>query len=153
MKKWPRLTETAPFPVESFDRCQLCGRTVDDTVKIGFWQECDERDRPISDAVILVCKDPACHHAIEKHPRLYIEADYFGSITGGPGWWQIICDDCDYRRGTRCTHPDLKANGGEGLKVKMSGPSGFICGRPGGCQRMRPSAYQCTGKKVGGEGA
>lgn len=151
VRYWPRLTETAPFPVPEGDflRCQLCGTVVDDRVKTSFWQECDTNDKPEPGRVVLVCDSPKCLKIIEEHPRLYIETRGLRGSEGGPGWWMLLCDNCDFRKGVSCSHPDLKANGGPGLAVKHDGWTGWVCGK-GGCKSFGPTAYHCTGKLVKG---
>jgi hypothetical protein len=141
-----RLTNSALALVD-FQHCQLCGRERE-TVLLTLWQQCDDHDKP-EDRFLLTCRDGACEKRINDHPRLYIEVSV---QDGAPGRWRLICDDCDHRQGFRCLHPDLRANGGPGLTVKHSGPTGYVCGT-GGCRRVGPTAFQCVGKRVGGQPA
>lgn len=139
-KYWDRLHE---------DRllfCRLCGTECD---PIQLWRECDEHDRPIPgpEAIISVCGERECQLVINRHPRLYVREE-----TGAPGHFPTLCGDCRHRAGLKCTHPDLRENGGAGLLVKLSTgmpPGVIICRRgPGGCSRPPQRAYDCAGREV-----
>ena len=144
MESMPRLTEDAGVALERLDRCQLCGRQDDDVVTFVLWQECDVRDKP-ENRWLVTCRDGPCNQRVVDHPRLYVQQ---GWLDGAPGRWVLLCNDCELRQAVRCLHPDLKDNGGSGLLVKCEARSGFICGK-GGCHKMQPVAWECTGKKKG----
>jgi hypothetical protein len=53
----PRLTEEAQYPLDRFDRCQLCGRIYTEVCSLHMWYECDENDQPESPPrVLLICR-------------------------------------------------------------------------------------------------
>jgi hypothetical protein len=116
----PRLSEMLTGP-KSPTSCQSCGLQllIDDGDQFARWMEHDEQDRPEPIAVVL-CKK-CSDMLIEPHPRLYREMDEHEPLPG----CMPICVNCPYRDGTRCTHPDLIANGGQGLKVTMPKPTTF----------------------------
>jgi hypothetical protein len=64
----------------------------------------------------------------------------------------LVCGDCPYRDGVTCKHPDLKANGGPGLEVKigtfpaMDIHVSFTDGS-GGWLRSNKPITRCMGKK------
>lgn len=138
----PRLTALHPEwrTFDDLHRCHLCGTTsAVDGLGHRFFRECDEHDRPIAgaDALLCVCASKACHKRVTDHPRLYDDEPHT------PGH-MLFCGPCAYRRGVECTHPDLRANGGAGLMIRMSGTFGYACGR-GGCRRLTPTPFECTG--------
>ena len=143
-----RLTESLKFPLDTFLRCQICGRESKEIVEFCMMWECDDQDKPEPGNVIVVCKQKPCKKVIDDHPRLYHELPWG---PGAPGHFMLLCGDCPSRSGTGCTHKDLKANGGEGLEVRLGGLAAFnvtICG-PGGCRKPAPSAVWCGGKPGG----
>lgn len=110
---WPKLSETLTGPREP-GKCQSCGNEG-----TRWWEECDESDRPTKVLVILCT--PCEKKLIKPHPRLYC-------LTWTPCPWpgaMAICQNCTQRDGLRCTHPDLKANGGAGLLLQI--PKGSPC--------------------------
>ncbi len=75
------------------------------------WQEHDGRDQSEHIAVMLCTRCSA--RLIDPHPRLY---NRIPPNAPFPGVMEL-CVACRFRDGVRCTHPDLKANGGAGLMV------------------------------------
>lgn len=116
--------------------CNICGKEDDH----GVFRECDENDEPLPGAehVLIACRDCESSH-VDTHPRLYVGASE-------PGLWWWLCDPCQWRDGVRCGHPDLKANGGPGLRVSTDGSRGFVCG-DGWCQPVGPRPVSCVGRK------
>lgn len=116
-----RLTETRHRVGAAMLRCNVCGQGG----PLRVYQECDERDKPIPGALLYVGTDHrACVKAVNRHPRLYLDA------RAEPGTFGI-CGHCIERDGSRCMHPKLLANGGPppGLRVTMGhGEQGFLCG-------------------------
>jgi hypothetical protein len=113
------------------------------------WREHDERDAPIAGAAAVVLlgssKDhDACHEVLKRHPRLY------APDMGSPGSFPVLCGPCDHRRGAGCAHPDLKANGGAGLRVVANAPFGrmILCTRESGCLTPPKVAVTCDGQAV-----
>jgi len=131
--------------IASFQECQLCGFRNDDICYFRMWRECDDADQPIPDKILITCKEGRCFQMIEDDPRLFLEIPW---SQGGPGKFILLCGDCPHRQGFGCTHPKLKANGGDGLEVKFTPTpwsSAFICG-DGGCHRPPgPPATFCEG--------
>lgn len=112
---YPRLTETAPYPLDRFDRCQLCGKIYTDVCSLRMWYECDDNDVPEQPPrVLVICRaeDSICLVQLEAHPRAYLLVPWRG---GAAGHLQMLCGPCTYRNSASCTHPDLKTNGGQGL--------------------------------------
>lgn len=133
----PGLSATLAGPVAP-DRCQSCGAgeppvTTDvdrvlerqGCLRLERWIECDAWDRDTPTVVVLCARCSA--RLIERHPRLY---KALGPDTPHPGCMRI-CLDCRLRDGTRCTHPDAKANGGPGVRLGFDRPPvrGHVCGR------------------------
>lgn len=146
-KPWPRLTETAmhPSPPASLEICQLCGQSG-----AHLLYECDENDRAERDRVLVTCRRKPCTKQVSAHPRLYVDAG-----MGYPGHLPKLCPGCAYQDGTRCTHPDLRENGGAGLVVSLRGLRGIVCSRGRGCRPLPRVAEKCAGRSalrlVGGE--
>jgi len=141
-----RLTDELVYPLDNFHRCQRCGFESEDICRFRFWTECDENDNPEPDKVFLLCRGQ-CRQDLEEHPRLYIEVPWGG---GSPGHFTFTCEECSFRQGTGCSHPDLKSNGGEGLEVMVGSPifapSTIVCfndGRPPWRPPMQ--ARECKG--------
>jgi hypothetical protein len=133
------------FPLETFRRCQLCGHASQDIVEFTMWRECDDKDEPEPGSIIILCKGTACMKALNDHPRLYVEVPWG---RGGPGQFMLLCGDCPSRKGSSCQHPNLKANGGQGLEVKMHhGMAVQVCFSDGtGTRHGWPSpAVWCVG--------
>jgi hypothetical protein len=88
-----------------------------------MWNECDDHDKPEPNNVLVLCSERKaglrCNRMLDKHPRLYIEVPWG---AGGPGIFMLLCGDCKFRDNTKCTNPNLRANGGHGLEVKFSNP-------------------------------
>lgn len=140
-----RLTETAKYPLDNFQRCQLCGFTSNDICEFRLLMECDDNDKPEQDKVIVRCRQEACIKVVDDHPRLYMEVPWG---QGHPGIFMLLCGDCPNRKGTTCTHSDLKANGGQGLEVRLSNnPNIIVCFNDGkGCRNLWPNpATRCKG--------
>ena len=113
-----RLTDTVLHPInETFKKCQLCGYESDDICEFRFHQECDENDNKEPYNILITCNQDACFQKIEQHERLYVELAW---SNGEPGHFSLLCGDCPHRDGVRCTHPNLKVNGGEGLTLAMA---------------------------------
>lgn len=123
--------------------CSICGRPTDSPT---LWRESDERDQPIEgeQALVFIGRDhAACMKRMEAHPRLYVEE------RGDPGHFPRLCGDCPFRRSLGCSHPDLKANGGGGLKVMLANMlRGAIVCTKGGRIREVNHALECVGKEV-----
>jgi hypothetical protein len=142
---WPRLSESLDGPRHPH-ACQSCGverphnapggatgavegledigepgwdeettRLMESALKpspgVYGWQEHDSRDEPEPIAVMLCTRCSA--RLINPHPRLYNRIPPNAPFAG----IMELCVDCRFRDGVRCTHPDLKANGGTGLVV------------------------------------
>jgi len=145
---WPRLSESLTGPRQP-DTCQSCGATnvqlvpsadpggemspiaADDTGAlharlrrvldaeergVHVWQERDDADQPEPIAVLLC--PPCSARLIEPHPRLYYGLPFNEPFAGTMG----LCVPCRFRDGVRCTHPDLRANGGPGLIIQADTP-------------------------------
>jgi hypothetical protein len=124
--------------------CHVCGGS-ERLHSLLLWREHDARDKPIpgTGGLVVVCDSKACEKVIEDHPRLYVQ-----DRLGAPGHFPELCGDCRYRKGWDCTHPDLKANGGQGLSVQLGGGMhAIICrrGRGGGCSTPTRTALRCAG--------
>jgi hypothetical protein len=93
------------------------------SANLNRWQECDDIDRP-EPRVVVLCG--SCSKAvIEKHPRLYHQLHRNDPMPGS----MDLCLGCQWRDGVRCTHFDLKANGGHGLSITQCKPfDAFVCG-------------------------
>lgn len=130
MESWARLTETAKHPLDTFNRCQLCGYASNDICEFRMWYECDDDDQPEKDKVLIACRK--CEPTITDHPRAYWQLEWG---RGEPGHFILLCGPCPWRKGVDCSHPHLKKNGGEGLEVKVSHPLGHVmvcvCGEDG----------------------
>lgn len=114
---------TRKFPLDIFNRCQLCGFEDDDICEFTMWQECDEQDQPEPYNVLVACRK--CYRVIDQHERGYREVPWG---QGDPGYLMLLCSDCTLRDGSRCTHPNLKANGGAGLLLhKNQRPGVTVC--------------------------
>lgn len=147
MTNWPRLTETAkPLP-GTFCFCQICGHTSSDIRDFEMLQECDHRDRA-ENRFLVRCKGEACYRVVDEHPRLYHKVPWG---QGGPGAFMLLCGDCKLREGFACKSSNLKANGGEGLEVKIGGlPVVHVCfsDGTGGPVFPRPAVH-CADKTTG----
>lgn len=137
-----RLTDNLKHPLTTFKRCQLCGFEGTDICEFRMWNECDDSDKAEPGNVIIVCRQKACGDVIDKHPRLYRQVPWG---AGGPGMFMLLCGDCEYRDGSKCRHPNLKANGGEGLEVKLSGPVIHVCYVNGTGGMWPNSTTSCAG--------
>jgi hypothetical protein len=147
MKKKPTaavpLSKASMRPADPITICNVCASSSD---SLAVWREHDLRDQPIEgvDALVFIGKDhPACIKVMEAHPLLYAE------VRGDPGTFPRLCGNCELRRGVTCTHPDLKANGGPGLTVKLDNPlrGVIICGSRGRLTVVN-HALSCTGRKA-----
>lgn len=139
------LTKLSTRPADPLSACHLCGERASE---FSLWLEHDERDRPlpacIESCVYLGLDHKACRKQLDDHPRLYAE------VYGLPGSFPRLCSLCTFRLGTECSHRNLKANGGPGLRVGLQGFRGFICG-PKGCQSGLRGALDCEGQHLPGE--
>jgi hypothetical protein len=141
-----KLSDDA-LPLTTFKRCQLCGSEKSDIVEFTMWWECDENDEIDPEKILVTCRSEACGKTIDDHERLYREISWG---RGGPGKFMLLCGNCINREGTRCTHPNLRANGGNGLKVTLSNlPKAIVCFHENsklGCVPMFPDpATRCEG--------
>ena len=148
-----RLTQTAKHPLrnDTFKRCQLCGHESDDICEFRFFQECDENDNKEPYNILITCNQHMCFQKIEQHERLYVELAW---SNGEPGHFSLLCGDCSYRDGVRCTHPDLKTNGGKGLLLAMANDPihrAVVCYHTDEneyglkCRRPKPPFTRCGG--------
>jgi len=142
-----RIKRNFPVP-DTFKRCQLCGHTskYDDICEFRMLIECDENDKPEPGNVLIRCQQEACVKAIADHPRLYVDVPWG---RGAPGHFILVCGDCTFRNQWRCTHPDLKANGGKGLEVFLSnGRDVRVCFNDGtSSNSVFPTpVVECSGK-------
>ena len=137
-----RLSETlAPFVNEYI--CQNCGAFANDNMGHSRWQECDENDQPTPHS-ICICQQ-CSEKIIEPHPFLYRRIGYFEPF---PGVMQC-CSDCLFRKLSRCTHPSLMSNGGDGLEISMPKPDVvFVDTNRGGHQKTMWRGHPtCTERK------
>lgn len=87
------------------------------------WQECDHDDKPEHRLIVLCSK--CSGRMIEPHPRLYHRLHV---NDPWPGCMEI-CVTCKFRDGIKCSHPDAKINGGNGVMLTVGAPMrGFIDG-------------------------
>jgi len=167
---WPRLSESLTGPKQP-GLCQACGATnaqlipsadpggemsliaADDIAAlharlrrvldadergVHVWQECDDVDRPEPIAVLLC--PPCSARLIEPHPRLYYGLPFNEPFAGT----MDLCAPCRFRASVRCTHPDLKANGGPGLTIRADTPMAV----PGRRRVYMRAATGCAGREV-----
>src|SRR6185437_312395 len=142
---WPKLSVTLTGEIRP-DRCQSCGWDCD----LARWQECDEFDHKTPTVVVLCLK--CGQELIESHPRLYHRLSHYEPLPGS----MALCGACRCRAGVSCTHPDLRANGGAGLRLTIAKPNvAFVCGRGsggkqvGGQRTIWPApASDCAGREV-----
>lgn len=117
-RAWPKLSADLPYE-RSLHVCQSCGVAALDVVEddLDRWYEHDEHDRQTTTIVVLCrrCSD----RIIKPHPRLYSPIWPFTPIPGAVP----LCIGCRYRDGTRCTHPNAKANGGAGVLMTVAQPT------------------------------
>lgn len=138
-----RLTEQTNYPLDTFSRCQLCGKEGD-ICSFYMWEECDDADQPEPGNVLVICRDGPCNQQLQDHERLYHQVPWG---QGGPGHFMLLCGSCENRDGTKCTHPKLKANGGDGLLVNFANLlRGIVCFNDGQSRPIFPSpATKCEG--------
>lgn len=139
----PPLSAAPRCPRDPITACNVCGLP---SVRLALWREHDEFDRPTKKVVFVDASDEAhaaCRKALDDHPRLYARE------RGLPGYFPALCGSCTRRSGWRCTDPRLKANGGPGLRVSLSGLNAIFCG-PGGCRSGLTDAVDCEGREVAG---
>jgi hypothetical protein len=142
MSTWPKLSEELPGrdPCE----CQRCRATV----RLTYWQECDNRDQPTRVFVVL-CKGCA-DEIIEPHSRLYRDIDVNTPMPGA----MPICADCRSRNGMTCLSPVAMFNGGPepGLQFEPKGQMVHVCRSPrreGGWQYFAEGPVtKCSGKEA-----
>ena len=109
----PRLSIDLILKPHPF-RCQSCG--VESLFNFTRWQEHDENDKP--EPIVVVLCVPCSKRLIEPHPRLYRELQRHEPFPGTLD----LCIQCRHRDGTRCTSPDLLANGGNGVILTIKKP-------------------------------
>jgi hypothetical protein len=141
----PGLSETLAYAKHPRS-CQACGIMTLDLAELTRWRECDARDRPTA-IIIVLCR--ACSdRLIRPHPRLYHAIDPLAPTPG----IMALCVDCAHRRGTGCTSPELKANGGAGLEIRFPRPdSVHLCyggGRGEFKQLYHGAPTHCAGREV-----
>jgi len=169
-RPWLRLSESLTGPKQP-GVCQSCGATnahlipsadpdgemspiaADDTAAlharlrrvldaeergVHVWQERDDADQPEPIAVLLC--PPCSARLIEPHPRLYSGLPFNEPFAGTMG----LCAPCRFRDGVRCTHPDLRANGGPGLTIQADTP----VPAPGRRRVYVRPATGCAGREV-----
>lgn len=125
MAEWTRLSETLRGAECAPDTCRACGSREE----VACWQEHDDDDRraPIVVPLCRACSD----QVIGPHPRLYRRLTRHEPFPGA----METCLTCQYRWGTTCQHPDLKLNGGAGLRLDSPKPvTGLACTRGKGCR-------------------
>lgn len=148
----PLTTIARGLGVDPLFVCGVCGLTVDPAdLPLTVWREHDERDKPIAGTGAIVflgagTAHAACKKRLDDHPRLYAEE------AGAPGHFPGLCESCTNRRGLACSHPDLKANGGEGLRVSLNAFAAIVCVRGGGCHKPIAHAVRCAGRSVNVKG-
>jgi hypothetical protein len=131
-------------PLNSFKNCQICGYVSSDICDFYIWHEYDENNGK-SDNILVACKNKKCLRVIEDHELIYEKVPWG---QGGPGKFMLVCGECKLRDNTACTHPDLKENGGEGLKIYLSNSSignARVCFTNGTSRMMGQPATECTG--------
>lgn len=144
-------------PLVDFHTCQICGVRDDDICTRRMWWEMDENDKVVPGDVIVTCacndndegwdSEHPCAKRVDESPRGY---DLIPWGQGGAGHFMLKCEDCPSRSGTLCMHPDLTANGGEGLEVRfgnsdLGGIIHFNDGRPPMSAFPHPVVW-CAGK-------
>lgn len=67
--------------------------------------------------MVVLC-DGCSDAVIDRHPRLYRAMHRHEPSPGS----MPACVDCRHREGLGCTHPSLKANGGDGLAIESPAP-------------------------------
>lgn len=114
--------------------CQQCGGSnVSDPdgsgnarimrTSLDRWQECDHEDKPEAKLIVLCSK--CSERMIKPHPRLYHQLH---DNHPWPGC-MALCVNCRFRDGIKCTHPDAKINGGNGVMLTVPKPiTGFVDG-------------------------
>lgn len=146
-ERWPKLSETMICERHP-EKCQSCGaRVSEESDTLVRWIECDADDRPTR-TIIVLCRD-CSKRIIEPHPRLYRDVERFKPVPG----CMALCSSCRFREQLRCTHPDLVANGGQGLRIKFPSPSTmFVDGTRGGrrsgwtVQHYKHAPTACRGR-------
>jgi len=140
----PGLSATLPHPRHP-ETCQACGGRGAGWDR---WIECDEWDRP-TDVIVVLC--PRCsNQVIQPSPRLYVQAWPGIARPGVMG----LCASCDYHEALRCLHPDLRANGGQGLMVHQPSVIGIAChGRGVATTLYDGIPRRCVGRTVAGRPA
>lgn len=126
----PRLTESLPGPKHP-NECQSCGGSNLPGFGNGIlrltvdrWQEHDHKD--FAEQRIVVLCEKCARRLIEPHPRLYAKLPVNQPWPGA----MAICVDCRLRDGIGCTSPRAKANGGDGVMIKIEHPiTGMIDSR------------------------
>ena len=141
IKRAGYLTQYSQRPTDPLSRCNLCTEFVD---HLEAYREHDEYDRPLPGnerLLFLGYEHEDCERVMLDHDRLY-EAD-----TGSPGAFPLLCGECAFRDGLKCTHPKLLANGGAppGIAVSMRGIPGLIMCGDHGCYMPPGVATKCAG--------
>lgn len=104
------------------------------------WREHGDGDEPecVFFRLCRACSD----RIIEPHPRLYSSMAANEPAIGA----MECCRACKYRDGLRCQNPDMKANGGPGVAIRVN-QCGWACsrGKGGGCRPIYDGPPQCEG--------
>lgn len=109
-EKFPRLSRDLRAAEPGV--CAQCATARNVTI----WREHGDGDQP-EQIFIPLCR--ACSdRIIAEHPRLYSEQQKDAPMPGA----MPTCVGCSLRAGSNCTSPDLKSNGGPGLKMKFPRP-------------------------------
>jgi hypothetical protein len=145
-----RMRAALPNPLAC---CNLCGQS---SAELRAHRECDEFDRPLDgvESLVFVAADhPRCLKLVDAHPRLYERH------RGEPGAFPALCGPCTFRPigALSCTHPELKANGGPGLMIKLDGVHGHatVAGPDGRGRRhvsLLGEARECAGRQERADG-
>ena len=93
--------------------CQSCGVPHHPGNPLARWLEADSRDAfTVASRVVVLCRR-CSDRTIEPHARLYEPLPNGAAFAG----CMSVCIRCNHRSGVRCESPELKSNGGPGLKV------------------------------------
>ena len=143
---WPKLSDSLTGEVHP-QKCQCCGVSDDDLLLRHV--VCDEYGQRTR--VVVVLCEPCTDRLVPWHTRLHHELGHNEPWTG----CMKICSDCKVRVGSVCTHPDLKLNGGAGLKITIAKPEvvyydGEFDGRHVGWEDRRYSfaPKDCVGRET-----
>jgi hypothetical protein len=147
----PKLSETL-LARRHPNTCQSCGvrGIITDHETASFerplivWRECNMHDKPMT-TVIVLCRK-CSKKIIGPHPRLYLDLPANAPRPGS----MPTCGDCKLCVDLRCTHPDLKQNGGPGLILNFPKPTTahlLFSGCRGGYLTLYHGPVVCQGKE------